>query len=140
MDQVAQSHPAAAAAVGTAQDARTRLGKLAGMLGSDAAGERANAVDAIGRELARAGLSFAWLAELVVHGQVADPQREKLLADLVAGRLKRGLIYGFGMSGSEQAFVQEISAQCGTGLSETPAAVLRKAVAIADEAQRRAKP
>jgi hypothetical protein len=52
--------------------ARSRLGKLVGMLGSAHAGERSNALDAIDQALERAGLSWWWVGELVAQGEVRD--------------------------------------------------------------------
>ena len=95
------------------QEARERLAKLFGRLGSDQAGERQNALTAIDKALAAAGLSWAWVcdllnqAELLSEGDLA--RRDRLLSRLVGDRLDECLVQAWSLSADEKKAVVPLS-------------------------------
>jgi hypothetical protein len=119
-------------------DLRERVSKLVGMLGSAHAGERDAAVQAIDKALGSAGHSWAWLCDLVAGGGLADSEREKLFARLIAARLNAGLDMAWSMDSGEAAVVREIVGRCETGLAQVNATEIARAIKIADGARRRA--
>lgn len=118
--------------------ARIGISKLVGMLGSDHAGERDNALTAASKALAGAGLSWGWVGRLVADGELPGGDREKLLTRLVADRLREGLVTAWAMSGEEAKFVRDVLARCASGLSEASCADLERALQIAGDVRRRA--
>jgi hypothetical protein len=118
---------------------RARLGKFVAMLSSER--ERGNAVAALGRGLADAGLDFNWLARLVVDGELPGGEREKLLARLIADRLRQSLPRAWAMKGGDAHTVRGLLDHCegDGGLSGVSNADIERAIAVADEATRRAK-
>ena len=99
-------------------DFRARVGKLCGMVGSDSAGEKNNALLAIDQALARAGLSWQWIGELVAHGDLSRGEREEILARLIAERLNAGLDQAWSMDAGDAAIVREIVGRCKDGLAQ----------------------
>jgi hypothetical protein len=134
MGAVAQDAGAAAAAA--SGDVRVQLGKLCGMLGSSHEGERSNALALLGRALTNAGLSWAWLVDLVGHGVLPGGEREKLLASLVAERLEEGLQYAWCMLPEESFYVRSTAERA--DLSGTNAQAIGRAIKICDGARLRA--
>src|ERR1019366_7914942 len=119
-------------------DFRERVGKLCGMVGSDRAGEKSNALLAIDQALARAGKSWQWIGELVAHGDLSNGEREKILASLIAERLNAGLDQAWSMDAGDAAIVRELVGRCEDGLAQVSAAELSRAIKIADNARGRA--
>ena len=119
-------------------DFRERVGKLCGMVGSDQAGEKSNALLAIDQALARAGKSWQWIGELVAHGDLSNGEREKILARLIAERLNAGLDQAWSMDAGDAAIVREIVGRCETGLAQVDATELARVIGLADGARRRA--
>jgi hypothetical protein len=125
-------------ATGRGTPIRARLGKFVAMLSSER--ERGNAVAALGRGLADAGLDFNWLARLVVDGELPGGEREKLLARLVADRLRQALPRAWAMTGGDADTVRWLLDHCAEGgLSGVSNADIERAIAVADEATRRAR-
>lgn len=120
------------------EDFRERIGKLLGMIGSDQAGEKSNAILAVDQGLARAGKTWAWIGNYVAHGDVSEGEREKILASLIAERLNAGLDQAWSMDAGDAAIVREIVGRCETGLAQVNATELAHAIKIADGARRRA--
>lgn len=79
-------------------DARERLAKLFGRLGSEHAGERQNGLAAIDKALTAAELSWTWVCELVANGIHSADQdvvaRDRLLTRLVGDRLSEAMFAG----------------------------------------------
>jgi hypothetical protein len=121
-------------------EVRERLGKLVGMLGSSHEGERSNAVDAIGSTLERSGLSWLWLSERLVDDGEQLRGHARLLADLIAERLRRGLLYAHEMTRTESKLVRDMLARCESGDPLPSETRLRKAIEIADRALALARP
>lgn len=116
---------------------RARVAKLLAMLGSDREGERANALEAINQTLRRNGLDWTWIAELVADGEMPRPDREQLLARLVADRLQRGLEHAWTMFDSDAKEVRQVHSACEGRIAEVGTAQLIRAVGLADNAYRR---
>jgi hypothetical protein len=75
-------------------EARKKLGKMFGRLGSAHAGEVANAVDAINKQLPTCGMTWSTVSDLVAYAGFASDdavarRSGKLIADLVRERLDR---------------------------------------------------
>ena len=119
-------------------DFRERVGKLCGMVGSDQAGEKSNALLAIDQALARAGKTWAWIGDLVAHGDLSNGEREKILASLIADRLNAGLDQAWTMDAGDAAIIRELVGRCETGLAQVNATELARALALANGARRRA--
>lgn len=112
---------------------RVRLGKLLGLVGSDQAGERAAALQAIDDALARSGETWATLGQLVA-GADGDRVRTELLERLVAERLRAGLASAWAMNGPDAKLVRRVL----TDISGAPLVELACAVKVCDEALYRA--
>jgi hypothetical protein len=117
-------------------DLRERVGKLCGMVGSDQAGEKSNALLAIDQALARAGKTWAWIGEIVARGELPN-DRDKVSARLVVERLQTGLASSWAMSEGEAREVREIVDLCEAGTVISPEKI-KRAINIADDARRRA--
>jgi hypothetical protein len=118
---------------------RGRLAKIVGMLGSAHDGERANALDMVGAELKRSGLTWSWLVLLIEHGELpCAGDRSLIFKGLVVSRLQEGLRASFAMGNGEARFVRKVLADCETGVSGIEPRDLRRAIDISDAAIRRA--
>lgn len=119
-------------------DIRERVGKLLGMIGSSSEGEKKAALAAVEGALSKAGTTWAWIGSLVAHGDLPSGDREKILSRLVADRLRDGLCQAWAMSDGEARELRDIAARCETALASVSPADLARAIAIADNARRRA--
>jgi hypothetical protein len=125
------------------QEARDRLAKLFGRLGSDQAGERQNALAAIDKALSAAGLSWAWVcdlvgqAELLTEGDLA--RRDRLLSRLVGDRLSECLAQAWSMSAEEKASVRPLwsTLQVSKSLRSIEPERIEAAIFIADVTRKR---
>lgn len=111
---------------------RMRLGKMLALVGSDKAGERAAALQAIDQALARAEESWRSIGEMVAGADMRG--LIELFERLVAERLQAGLAHAWSMDGPDAKLVRGVLANIG---GATPVEVAC-AVKISDEAQRRA--
>jgi hypothetical protein len=95
------------------RDARARLAKLFGLLGSDQAGERSNAIEAIGKTLAASGLSWSWVCELVASGvRAEDPEavaRDRVLTRLVGERVTEAVFGIYSLNVEEHAQLRKVN-------------------------------
>jgi hypothetical protein len=118
---------------------RGRLAKLVGMLGSAHEGERANALDMVGAELKRSGLTWSWLVLLIEHGELPGAgERALIFRRLICERLQEGLRASFAMGDGEARFIRKVLVDCETGVGGIEARDLRKAIDSSDAAIRRA--
>jgi hypothetical protein len=120
-----------------ADDGRTRLGKLVALLGSDNAGERDNALAALGRTLTDQGLDWAWLANLAAHGEVPDSKHSKLFARVVGERLQRSLARAWAMADGDARFVRQVLGCLVVGQASSDE--IERALKIADDVKRKAR-
>lgn len=126
------------------QEARERLAKLFGRLGSDQAGERQNALAAIDKALSASGLSWAWVCDLVNAAELLTEhdlaRRDRLLSRLVGDRLNDCLAQAWSLSAEERNAVRYLSNHL--GLSKSLRSIeterIEAAMFIADETRRRA--
>jgi hypothetical protein len=124
-------------------EAGARLGKLFGRLGSDQAGERANALAAIDKALPAAGLSWSWVCELVTSGTHAADEgaeaRDRLLARLMADRLAEAAVGAHSLSVQEHVELRKVSGAIKeTGsLRSVASADVARALDLADVIRRR---
>jgi hypothetical protein len=126
------------------QEARERLAKLFGRLGSDQAGERQNALAAIDKALAAAGVSWAWVcdlvgqAELLTEGDLA--RRDRLLSRLVGDRLNECLAQAWSLSAEEKAAVRPLrdTLQVSKSLRSIEPERIEVAIYVADTTRKRA--
>jgi hypothetical protein len=117
---------------------RGRLAKLVGMLGSAHEGERANALDMVGAELKRSGLTWSWLVLLIEHGELPGAgDRALIFKRLVVERLQEGLRASFAMGDGEARFIRKVLVDCETGVGGIEPRELRRAIDAADAAIRR---
>jgi hypothetical protein len=127
---------------------RSKLAKCIAMLGSDAAGERANALAAADRELAAAGMSWIDIACLAERMDVPDSVREQALSDvksvltkLLRDQLNDALVAAaWTMQPGEAGFLRKIIAECESGTVNATGADMQRAIDIADQARRHANP
>ncbi len=119
-------------------EARERLGKLFGILGSEHAGERANAVSAIDQALTRSGWTWSDVGQLIARGELPNDEREKLLARLVADRLRAGLKFSWMLTGTQSKHLRELVARSESGFADVSTAALERAIAIVETARRQA--
>jgi hypothetical protein len=115
---------------------RARLGKLFGILGSEHAGERANALAAIERDLIEADLSWRWVGELVARGELPGGERDRLFVRVVGERLRQALASAWAMPAGDAGVVRGVIARLGAGAAEISVAELERALAIADATRR----
>jgi hypothetical protein len=130
----------AAVEPGESDELRFRLGKVCGMLGSEHDGERRNALTMLGHQLANAGLSWAWFADLVAHGVMPGGDRTRLFHRLVGARLADGLKYAHAMEPSEASYVRGMAKRSPEELERAETKFVEHALQICDEARRRADP
>lgn len=117
---------------------RGRIGRLVGMLGG-AGGEKINALAALEKALASAGLSFGWLAEIVERGELPGGDRDKLLRKLAAERLRESLAQAWSMPGGAAQLVRLVLEECEAGSVVVDVGKLTKALAVASDARRHAR-
>ena len=118
--------------------------KLFGMLGSEHAGERDNAVDAIGRALAASGLSWRWICELIAGGTTEQDAaaRDRLLSRLVEDRVKEAMIGAWSLSVEEHADLRKVNTELreARSLRSVGAHDVHRALEVADMVRQRYGP
>jgi hypothetical protein len=109
---------------------RIRIAKLLGQLGE--ANARPAALDA----LDKAGANWGEISELVARGELSGGEADLLLRRLLIDRIKTGLLRAWAMASGEAAWLRAVVdlGAVGTSLEE-----MQRAIAIADEAVRRAR-
>lgn len=125
-------------------DLRERFGKLIGMCGSSSAGERDNALAAIDRALSAAGLTWAWLSDLVASGERPDSglvqRRALLVAKLLKPRLNEALSLAWSMTADEAKAIAELRKRVESGADLNSAEGLERierAIGIITDVKRR---
>ena len=125
------------------EDARERLAKLFGRLGSDQAGERQNALAAIDKALSAGGLTWAWVCDLVGQAELLSvldlARRDRLLSRLVGDRLDECLVQVWSMSADERAAVRCLynELQLAKSLRSVKPERIESAIFIADATRKR---
>jgi hypothetical protein len=114
---------------------RARIGKLAGMIGSASAGERANAVDLADKALGAMGASWQWLGMLCEHGELPGTDRDRLFCRLLRDRLKGSEVAWWTIGGQEAGRIRAVLAACGNGLGSVPALEIEAVIGLADRAR-----
>jgi hypothetical protein len=119
-----------------------RLGKLFGALGSAHDGERIAALRAIDGALTASGITWAWVASVITHGERSAGEREQLFESLVQSRLAEAYAKQWTLTTSEKAVLGKVAAavEGGAALWEVPAGDLLAAIEVGDELRRRDRP
>jgi hypothetical protein len=125
------------------QEARERLAKLFGRLGSDQAGERDNALLAIDKALTAAGMSWAWVCDLVNQAELLREddmkRRDRLFARLVGDRLNECQAQAWSLSVEENTGVRRVAneLQLSKSLRAVETERIEAAIFIADTTRKR---
>lgn len=125
------------AALQAAGDGRARLGKLVALLGSNNAGERDNALAALGRALGENGLDWAWLADLATRGETPDSDYTRLFGRMVGERLRQGIVHAWSMEPGDARTVRAVADRLASG--HVSIFEIQRALSIADAARLRAR-
>jgi len=100
-------------------DFREKLSRRLGKLGSDAPAEREAAIDAVRKALAGAGLSFAWLTDLVMRGVLPEDaivrRRAQLVSSLLIRPLNEALSMAWAATAAEGKVLSELQARITSG-------------------------
>jgi len=120
-------------------DARARLGKLVGLLGSSAQGERENALAAVDRALRAAHLSYGWLADLIARGDLPDGDNERVFKRLIVDRLREGLQVAWSLGPGEANELRSVLVRIEAGLRTIDLKTIDHALNIATKARARAR-
>jgi hypothetical protein len=110
------------------------------MLGSAHSGEKQNALAAIEKTLAGAGLTWASIGRLVARGELPGGERENLFSRVVRDRMKETLPRAWAINTSEARLCSNVLDACdGTRFAELDTIDLRRAIEISERARKRAR-
>jgi hypothetical protein len=127
-------------------DDRARLAKLFALVGgSEHAGERDNALAAIGKVLAGAGSSWSWITELIETGvHASDPEAiawDEVLSRLVGDRLREAMGGAWSLSLEERRDLTKVNVPFRTRGSVRNVRIsdISRALDIADQVRQRVR-